>query len=420
VIASPNLSAPREPDIPLPRVAAALRKVTEFLAHELASPRGAAPRLSSFEWIIAEAVSAMQGISPAFHGRLNWRGPPSWEHFLEEQRTQCLARHRLIERLLGDLDTMARSTGTPFVPLKGAALYGLGIYRAGERPMGDVDLLVHEGGLKSIAGALEKCGYVHTSTTWRHQVFKPVRTSVPQRVLPGEHIDNPIRVEVHTQIAERLPLAETDITQLMLDEPHPGQNAYPSRARLMMHLLLHASGNMRARALRFIQLHDIALLAQTLDAADLRELADRLEQCEGAWWAAAPLVLTSGYYPKALPAEIWEPLYERCPPLLRKAVRRQRITDVSWSNIYVQAFPGLEWSRSLGEAIGYVRTRVWPNSSALAELKQGSAEIIGAESVPWYALSHAQRILRWAFSRPPRVQTLLCVRAALRSHARGL
>ena len=45
----------------------------------------------------------------------------------------------------------------------------------------------------------------------------------------------------------------------------------------MRHLLLHAAGNMRAHALRLVQLHDIALLAPRLDAAAWERLLDTPE-----------------------------------------------------------------------------------------------------------------------------------------------
>jgi len=35
--------------------------------------------------------------------------------------------------------------------------------------------------------------------------------------------------------------------------------------------------------------------------------------------------------------------------------------------------------------------------------------------VPWYQLSHGRRIVRWLVSRPPRVQTITSVAAALRN-----
>jgi hypothetical protein len=64
-----------------------------------------------------------------------------------------------------------------------------------------------------------------------------------------------------------------------------------------------------------------------------------------------------------------------------------------------------------------------PSRVALRELERGAAQIPAAGEVPWYGLSHVSRIVRWIFGRPPRVQTLLSVRAALEGlnvlHARN-
>ena len=45
-----------------------LRTTTELLAQELAAPTSEPPRWSEFEWRIACAVAAMQGVSPLLHG----------------------------------------------------------------------------------------------------------------------------------------------------------------------------------------------------------------------------------------------------------------------------------------------------------------------------------------------------------------
>jgi hypothetical protein len=96
-----------------------------------------------------------------------------------------------------------------------------------------------------------------------------------------------------------------------------------------------------------------------------------------------------------------------------KIARRQRISDVSWSNLKVYAFPGIEWSRSAGEALRFVASRIWPSRDVRAELHRFAEHEQGASAIPWYGISQGQRILRWVFSRPPRVQTLRVVRAAL-------
>src|SRR6185437_7427604 len=106
----------------------------------------------------------------------------------------------------------------------------------------------------------------------------------------GEHIDLPIKIEVHTSIRERLPVSEIDITPLVFRtaEP-PGINDYPSAASLMLHLLLHAAGNMRAHALRLIHFHDIMLMDKTLGPGGWEELLSPQPHGQRHCWASMPL-----------------------------------------------------------------------------------------------------------------------------------
>jgi hypothetical protein len=93
--------------------------------------------------------------------------------------------------------------------------------------------------------------------------------------------------------------------------------------------------------------------------------------------------------------------------------RHQRLTDVSWSNIKVHAFPGIQWSRTPHEAVRFIFSRMWPSRDARIEIQRFAANEPRAANIPWYGISQRERIVRWLFSRPPRVQTLLSVRAAL-------
>jgi hypothetical protein len=179
-----------------------------------------------------------------------------------------------------------------------------------------------------------------------------------------------------------------------------------------MHLWLHAAGNMRARALRLIQLHDIALLCKRLEAGEWEELFAARPNGRTLWWALAPMMLTARYYPGTIPSGLLARLTE-CPWLLRKRARKQHLADVSWSNIRIEAFPGVEWSGTPREALAFMAGRIWPSREARLELKEGAAQIPDSSTIPWYGISHSARILRWVVSRPPRVQTLLNVRAAL-------
>jgi hypothetical protein len=251
-------------------------------------------------------------------------------------------------------------------------------------------------------------------TSARHQVFQPRGKTIPTGGQLGEHVDNPIKIEVHTRIAEHLPITEVDITRHVFPTvAHAGLNSYPSIASLMMHLLLHAAGNMRAHALRLIQLHDIAMLAARFSPDDWTEFVATLAKDRTLWWVFAPVMLTTRYYPASIPSDIIERLRMDCPWLLSTLMRHQRLTAVSWSNIRIAAFPGLEWSRTALEALEFISSRIWPSRKAQLELKEGAAQIPDSSTVPWYSLPHGARILRWVFSRPPRVQTLLSIRAAL-------
>jgi hypothetical protein len=399
---------------PLREVGAALRKTTELLAFELSAPTWTAPRWTEFEWHIASATTAMNGVSSLLFDGLRWKGPGCWQGFLDEQRYHSIGRYQNISRTLGAIDSLARAEGIAFVALKGAALHARNIYAAGERPMGDIDLLVRGEDVNSMARVLEACGYTAAFSTHRHHVFQP-RVKKPlfgPRL--GEHIDNPINIELHTRIAERLPVQEIDITPFVRPgSPHAGLNAYPSAASLMLHLLLHAAGNMRARALRLIQLHDIALLAARFDPADWEQLLAMRPGGRGLWWAFAPLMMAARYYPAAIPPDIPAHLAGECPWLLVRLTQRQQLADVSWSNIRIEAFPGVEWSRTPQEALKFMGSRIWPNRADRLELALGAAQIPGASAIPWYGSSHAARMVRWVFSRPPRVQTLLSVQAAL-------
>src|SRR5580700_4933997 len=108
---------------PLAQVAAALRKTTEVLAFEVTLPTDEPPLWTEFEWRIARAAAAMQGISSLLCAGTRWVRPKIWRTFLDEQREQTIGRHKQIAGLLDRIDSQARCEGIGFVALKGAALH---------------------------------------------------------------------------------------------------------------------------------------------------------------------------------------------------------------------------------------------------------------------------------------------------------
>jgi hypothetical protein len=397
---------------PYKALAAALRATTERLARELAEPSVSAPAWNDTEWAIARSAAAMQGISALLANRVHWRGPPAWNAFLAAQLEQTRLREALIDSLLARIEAAARAAGVGCVGLKGSALRRLSLYGAGERPMGDIDLLVREADVAAIDAVMRELDYVQSSVVERHTTYEPrVKTDVGAL---GEHVSNPVTIEIHTLVAETLPVRKVDITaQIVPARLSPGVNAYPSLAALWLHLVLHSAGNVKAHALRQIQLHDIALLSARLTHADWEALLTLARRGE-LWWAYPPVALAVRYHTFAIPPALMRALHRACPLLLRNLTDRQDLTEVSWSNLGVSALPGIAWARTPVEAFRYLRSRALPSDDTRKAIRAALDRLPHMQQIPWYQQSHAKRIVRWLTSRPPRVQTLMSVTAALR------
>jgi hypothetical protein len=406
---------------PLPRVEQALRQATELFAAELADPGRERPKWNEFEWRMARAAAVLQGVTPLLAGILRWRGPRGWERFLSQQRIHTATRQLRIVALLARIDEHSRRAGVAMVPLKGAALYRLGVYSGGERPMADVDLLVAEADAGRAARVLQGLGYLDTSVNWKHRVFEPAEhaTALVRKAAAsfGEHADRPIKIELHTRIAERLPLHPVDATALVFPAaPHPGLNSYASTAALFAHLLLHAAGNIVPRGLRLIHLHDLALLAARMNEEDWAELLATRCDDRTLWWTVPPLELVARYYPQAIPSGVLPVLRPACPRPLRGVARRQSLSEVSFVRLRIDAFPGIAWSSSMSERLRYMFGRVVPSRQLLAGRADTRADAWAAHS-SWCHLSQGARIVRWLLSRPPRPGAMHAVHAALEDPA---
>jgi len=394
------------------KLQAALTQVTERLAHELAHPTPKAPEWSDFEWCIAKAVAAMHGVSPLLSRALRWRGPEGWMQFLEEQRVHVTLRHVRIENLLRQIDQTAREGGIAIIMLKGVALHALGLYTRGERPMADVDLLVRAQDAPRAVRLIESLRFQECRRSWKERAFAPLESHSAGPL--GEHSNNDITIELHERVGERLPLHLTDITDTVFPRrPQVGLNGYPSRAALMSHLLLHTAGEMTMKSARLVQLNDLALVGQRMTEADWDELLQGCSSGRQLWWALPPLRLTLRYYALSVPTRVLRALEWNCPWILRRNVRRPILSDVSFSHLWVDAFPGIEWSRSIREMLGYAASRVRPNAEQLAGRATSANTQAWAADSQWSTLSQGRRIARWLASRPVRPATMHVLRATL-------
>jgi hypothetical protein len=353
----------------------------------------------------------MHGISPLLSGCLRWQGPDAWTTFLREQRTHTAARHLRIQAVLAAIGDKARGAGIAVTPLKGSALHELGLYAAGDRPMADIDLLVRPAVAARTAELLVSLGFCESGATWKERVFAAVDESAPAEC--GEHSDNSVKIELHERICEKLPWRITDASDFIFPaRPHPGLNAYPSNGALMHHLLLHAAGSMAFRGLRILQLHDMALLADRMSASDWDEIA--VSNAEGAqmWWAFPPLELLSRYYESKVPARVLEVVHDECSYFLRALAMRKSLVEVSYSHLWVEAFPGIEWSQSIPELLAFAASRVRPSAEHLAHRNRVAITQTWARDDKWSSMSQGRRIFRWLTSRQIRPMTMHTISAA--------
>lgn len=392
-------------------VDAGLRKTTERLACELARPTLVGPDWCESEWLLARAAATMHGVSSLLSTVLRWQVPAGWVQFLQEQRTHTASRHQRICDFLMTIDGRIRAAGVPAVALKGPALHAIGLYEVGERPMADIDLLVREQDLARTESLLAALGFRQTSATWKDRTLELINSRPPGRF--GENAANDIKIELHTRVGDTLPLNPVDISDLVFPpHAHPGLNGYPSTGALMTDLLLHAAGAMASRSLRLLNLHDIALLSTRMSCEDWNEITRERVNTRRFWWAFPPLALTGRYY-ACIPAWVLAAMAAECPWLLRKTTAQRTLSDVSLSNLWIAALPGIEWARSLDEVIEYAVLRIRPNAERLSARKLYAQTEPYLVSNAWAHLSQRERILRWLISRPPRPATIYAVSAAL-------
>jgi len=387
-----------------------LAKATETLAHELVNPTSRSPDWSDAQWRLARAVSAMHGISGLLAGRLQWRdAPATWSAFLADQREQTAARERRLNTVLRTIDSAAREAGIPLLTMKGAALQRLGLYAPGERPMADLDLLVRKGDVDRAAAILRSLGLREGAVTARDRTFEPAQTQAPPSL--GECAANSVKIELHWSATGELPLGEVDATDIVFPQTSvPGLHGYPSRAALMLHLILHTAENMVVRTLRLLQLHDIAHLSAHMTEADWQELL-RLGGARGAdaWWMYPPLALMGRYVTPA-PEFVLQHTRRGCASSLVEDCRRKTLADLSRSDPWLSAFPAIHWARSAPESLRYVSRRLLRARLSATRRAAFDSNPVLANST-WRRLSRAHRVIHWLSGRVPRVATLVVVEA---------
>jgi hypothetical protein len=386
--------------------------ITDVLARELVEPSGQTPDWSEAEWRLARAVAAIHGVSGLLANGVAWPDAPRvWASFLADQRQHIASRHLRIEEALRHIEDAARTEGIALLGMKGSALRKLGVYAPGERPMADVDLLARPDDLQRVAHLLQSIGFCQGDVTPRHSMFEPKVSHAPASL--GECSANDVKIELHTLIREQLPLLEVDITDSVFPSDQPaGLRPYPSTAELMLHLILHAAGNMVIRTLRLVQLHDLGRLTARMSDVDWDGVL-RLASGSGGngWWLYPPLALTRLYTGAAVPEAVLEFARRGCPRQLATLCRGRELTGFSLSNPWVALFPALCWTRFGPERMRYLYGRLVRTRVSVYRQAAFSRNPVLAEGA-WKKLSGSRRLVSWALGRAPRLGTLAAIEAA--------
>jgi len=132
-----------------------------------------------------------------------------------------------------------------------------------------------------------------------------------------------------------------------------------------------------------------------------------------SWWALPPLRMVSLYYENTIPAAGLAGLARDCPPWLRMISRHQTLTKVSCSELWLHAFPGLEWSRNVGDAARYVTGRIKPSAEKIRERADMVRTQLWLHDGDWVTAPQRKRIFTWLIRRVPRMDIMFVARMAL-------
>jgi len=266
-------------------------------------------------WLEARFRVQILGIAPllfAFFTRIDALQDldAGFSAYLSEQAT--LNRQRM-ERAMADISTVRSICGSAKVPvrfLKGSELIHSYYDDPSNRPMSDIDILIKPCDLPVLAKALKQEGFIRSSDTPKHAVFIRSGNVV---TTDGEHPDNPIDLEVHTQIVFYLTAVSIDFTRIFWQEP-----PLPPAVVLFLHVAVHAAANMFNGSLRAIQLQDLKLITRKLSAKHWEAITAVSLELKLAGFVYAPLYLAE----KHLKAQVPESFFASLEPFVPESLKR--------------------------------------------------------------------------------------------------
>jgi hypothetical protein len=219
----------------------------------------------------------------------------------------------------------------------------------------------------------------------------------------GEHPHNPIKIELHSTVAEPFPVRVVDVTPLLWRSAKSETRLtlpialYTDTLGLALHAITHAAKHMWLRTLRFTSLYDLFLLLRRCDEAAWQMLLAGLTEARCLWLAYPVLALLNRYFPNCVPANVCAQTRAATLLGLRRWVdgwpaRAATLSAVSLCNIAAHAWhQRLSWMRPT-DLVAYAKQVLLIDATDKQEwLDHQATKPDGMR----FAASRWQRVLRW-------------------------
>jgi Uncharacterised nucleotidyltransferase len=357
-------------------------------------------------WEAARWAIQVHGIAPLLHRAL--AGEPDGEAIHPRLRAYLAEQHRLsgerVALLLGELAEVlvaCATAGIDVLPLKGALLATHYYAEPGLRPMNDLDLLIRPADEAHLIDLLARLGYQPIVRSWKHLTLARPEGRGPIVSREGEHPANPRSLDLHIQLGEQFWGLRYDLTESAWEGAEPrmllGVEAHLMRpVALLHHLAVHASSDTIARRVRLLHLHDIALVARTLNDQDWRQILAWVDQQREQRLIYPALAFTSRYYP-VVPAATLRELRAGMPPALLRHLDESALDRFSFCNIAPTSLGDrLLWFRRGRERVSAVRHMLLPD---LNEITNWYPELAGPAQLPLVYARYGAEMIGWGVRR---------------------
>ncbi|MEE8183813.1 MAG: nucleotidyltransferase family protein [Acidobacteriota bacterium] len=244
------------------------------------------------------------GVEALLLEKLRLRGArgEAWDRILKElesARRQNIARNIYLLSRLRELQSILRKAGIPLIVLKGGCLLSVLYPDFGNRPLGDVDLLIRKRNLDRVLGLMRAAGWRlpprESVDFWRKNFYHvQIRTPDAFSAIFEIHWDLEKEYRHDIQLEE---LWERSVIFQLEGEPFRRL----SNEDLMLHLLVHLAHHFFHP--RLIWVYDIRLLAEVA-SVDWSRVHARAER----WRLRLPVFYSLAYvekvFPDLLPSEV--------------------------------------------------------------------------------------------------------------------